>query len=280
MIGGSALAENDNKEVGGIRSLEDILRDLDAKLEADTQDVSLPRRREPVLETAAPEDVDDMPVAAVNETDEAEEEAPARPIRRRKKKEDEEELTWQESLLMTLHDVVGLVAVVVIVFVLLFRIVVVSGSSMYNTLWHNDYLLVMSNVLCGSYDSGDIIVASKESFNDGEPIIKRVIATEGQTVDIDFGAGVVYVDGQALEEEYTYTPTNVSEGVAFPLTVAEDCIFVMGDNRNRSRDSRYPDIGMVDEREVLGKAVLLIFPGTGDEENRAPRDFSRIGVLK
>ena len=274
MIGGSALAENENKEGNGIRSLDDILRDLDAKLEAGTQDVSLPRRREPAAEApAVPENVD-------MDKDTDDEETPARPIRRRKKKEDEEELSWQESLLMTLHDVVGLVAVVVVVFVLLFRIVVVSGSSMYNTLWHNDYLLVMSNVLCGSYDPGDIIVASKDSFNDGEPIIKRVIATEGQTVDIDFGAGVVYVDGQALEEEYTYTPTNVSEGVAFPLTVAEDCIFVMGDNRNRSRDSRYPDIGMVDEREVLGKAVLLIFPGTGDEENRAPRDFSRIGVLK
>ena len=274
MIGGSALAENENKEGSGIRSLDDILRDLDAKLEAGTQDVSLPRRRESAVEApAVPEHVD-------MDKDTDDEETPARPIRRRKKKEDEEELSWQESLLMTLHDLVGLVAIVVIVFVLLFRIVVVNGSSMYNTLWHNDYLLVMSNVLCGSYDPGDIIVASKDSFNDGEPIIKRVIATEGQTVDIDFGAGVVYVDGQALEEEYTYTPTNVSEGVAFPLTVAEDCIFVMGDNRNRSRDSRYPDIGMVDEREVLGKAVLLIFPGTGDEENRAPRDFSRLGVLK
>ena len=272
------MAENDNKEVSGIRSLEDILRDLDAKLEADTQEVNLPRRREPTLETGASEDVDDMPT--MKNMDDTDEEVPARPIRRKKKKEDEEELSWQESLMMTLHDVLGLVAVVVVVFVLLFRIVVVSGSSMYNTLWHNDYLLVMSNVICGEYEPGDIIVASKESFNDGEPIIKRVIATEGQTVDIDFGAGVVYVDGQALEEEYAYTPTNVSEGVAFPLTVAEDCIFVMGDNRNRSRDSRYPDIGMVDEREVLGKAVLLLIPGTGDEENRAPRDFSRIGVLK
>ena len=274
MIGGSALAENENKEGSGIRSLDDILRDLDAKLEAGTQDVSLPRRREPAVEApAVPEHVD-------MDKDTDDEETPARPIRRRKKKEDEEELSWQESLLMTLHDLVGLVAIVVIVFVLLFRIVVVNGSSMYKTLWHNDYLLVMSNVLCGKYEAGDIVVASKESFNDGEPIIKRVIATEGQTVDIDFGAGIVYVDGQALEEEYTYTPTNVSEGVAFPLTVAEDCLFVMGDNRNRSRDSRYPDIGMVDEREVLGKAVFLIFPGTGDEENRAPRDFSRIGVLK
>ena len=276
MIGGSALAEDNNKQAEGasLRSLEEILKELDGKLTADAGEASLPRRREPALEhtetPAAPEDVD----RGYDTDDEI------RPIRRKKKKEDVEELSWQESLMMTLHDVLGLVAAVIIIFVLLLRIVVVNGSSMYDTLWHNDYLLVKSNVICGSYEPGDIIVASKESFNDGEPIIKRVIATEGQTVDIDFGAGIVYVDGVALEEEYTYTPTNVSEGVAFPLTVAEDCLFVMGDNRNRSRDSRYPDIGMVDEREVLGKAVFLIFPGTGDEENRAPRDFSRIGVLK
>lgn len=279
MIGGSALAEDNNKQAegSGLRSLEDILKELDDKLTADAGEASLPRRREPVLEynetPALPEDVD-------HGDDRDDDETPIRPIRRKKKKEDEEELSWQESLMMTLHDVLGLVAAVIIIFVLLLRIVVVNGSSMYDTLWHNDYLLVKSNVICGSYEPGDIIVASKESFNDGEPIIKRVIATEGQTVDIDFGAGIVYVDGVALEEEYTYTPTNVSEGVVFPMTVAEDCLFVMGDNRNRSRDSRYPDIGMVDEREVLGKAVFLIFPGTGDEENRAPRDFSRIGVLK
>ena len=188
--------------------------------------------------------------------------------------------SWQESLMVTLHDTITLFAVVMVVFVLLFRIVVVSGSSMYSTLWHNDYLLVLSSVICGEPKAGDIIVASKDSFNDGEPIIKRVIATEGQTVDIDFEKGLVYVDGVVLKEDYIYTSTNVSEGVVFPLTVAEGCVFAMGDNRNRSRDSRYPDIGMIDEREILGKAVFLLVPGTGDDENRAPRDFSRIGVLK
>ena len=190
-----------------------------------------------------------------------------------------EKESWQEGLMVFLHDTIMLFSVVMVVFVLLFRIVVVSGSSMYQTLWHNDYLLVMSSVVCGDPETGDIIVASKDSFNDGEPIIKRVIATEGQVVDIDFEAGIVYVDGVALEEDYIYTPTNVSEGVAFPLTVAEGCVFAMGDNRNRSRDSRYPAIGMIDEREILGKAVFLLIPGNGDEGNRAPRDFSRIGVL-
>ena len=198
----------------------------------------------------------------------------------RKPRQAEEKESWKDSLMIFLHDTIALFAVVMVVFVLLFRIVVVSGSSMYQTLWHNDYLLIMSSVICGDPEAGDIIVASKDSFNDGEPIIKRVIATEGQTVDIDFDAGIVYVDGVALEEDYTYTPTNVSEGVAFPLTVAEGCIFAMGDNRNRSRDSRYPDIGLIDQREVLGRAVFLLLPGTGDGDNVAPMDFSRIGVLK
>ena len=247
------MAESDKLMPGGeAPGLEELIRQLDAQVDT---------REEPA--------VNEEPAACgVTES------AGKKPGRK------EEKESWQESLMIFLHDTITLFAVVMVVFVLLFRIVVVSGSSMYNTLWHNDYLLVMSNALCGSYEPGDIIVASKESFNDGEPIIKRVIATEGQTVDIDFGAGVVYVDGQALEEEYTYTPTNVSEGVAFPLEVAEGSIFVMGDNRNRSRDSRYPDIGLIDEREVLGKAVLLLIPGTGDGENVAPRDFSRIGVLK
>ena len=197
----------------------------------------------------------------------------------RKKGTKEEHLTWQQTVLTYLHDLVYLLAVLMVVFVLLLRVVVVSGSSMYGTLWDGDYLFVLNRMFCGELEQGDVIVASKDSFNDGEPIIKRVIATEGQTVDIDFDAGVVYVDGVALEEPYTNTPTNVEEGVAFPLTVSEGCIFAMGDNRNRSRDSRYPDIGLIDTREVLGQALFLFLPGDGEGEYGGPVDFSRIGVL-
>ena len=132
---------------------------------------------------------------------------------------------------------------------------------MYNTLIDGDYLLLISNLFYHEPAYGDIIVASKESFDDGKPIIKRVIATEGQTVDIDFEQGIVYVDGMALQENYTYTPTNVDEGMIFPLTVDENCVFAMGDNRNRSRDSRSPDIGQIDKREILGRAIFLIIPG-------------------
>ena len=199
--------------------------------------------------------------------------------KRPRKAKPEEQLTWQQTILVYLHDMVSLLTVLMVLFVLLFRIVVVSGSSMYDTLWSGDYLLVLSRAVCGELEYGDVIVASKDSFNDGEPIIKRVIATEGQTVDIDFEAGVVYVDGVALDEPYTYTATNVEEGMEFPLTVEEGCVFAMGDNRNRSRDSRAPDIGQIDQREILGQAVYLFFPGTGEGEYGGPRDFSRIGVL-
>ena len=177
--------------------------------------------------------------------------------KRPRKAKPEEQLTWQQTILVYLHDMVSLLTVLMVVFVLLFRIVVVSGSSMYDTLWSGDYLLVLSRAVCGELEYGDVIVASKDSFNDGEPIIKRVIATEGQTVDIDFEAGVVYVDGVALDEPYTYTATNVEEGMEFPLTVEEGCVFAMGDNRNRSRDSRAPEIGQIDQREILGQAVYL-----------------------
>ena len=196
-----------------------------------------------------------------------------------KKEKEEESVTWQKSLLLYLHDLIYLLAVVMVVFMLLFRIVIVSGSSMYSTLWNGDWLLVTGSVLYHEPEAGDIIVASKDSFNDGEPIIKRVIATEGQTVDIDFEAGIVYVDGMALEEDYTYTLTNVQEGIVFPITIADGCIFAMGDNRNGSKDSRHPDIGMIDTREVLGKAVFLLFPGMGEGMNEAERDFDRIGAI-
>ena len=190
----------------------------------------------------------------------------------------EKETTWQQTVLLYLHDLVYMMAGIVIVFLLVFRMVIVSGSSMYSTLWDGDWLIVLSNVFYQEPEYGDIIVACKDSFNDGEAIIKRVIATKGQTVDIDFDAGIVYVDGVALEEDYTYTPTNVREGTEFPLVVEEGCVFAMGDNRNESLDGRDPRIGQVDKREILGKAVFLLYPGMG--EDYAERDFDRIGALK
>ena len=194
------------------------------------------------------------------------------------KNKEEEVLDWKQNIVLYLKDFVSLMTVAMIVFLLFFRVILVSGSSMYNTLTDGDCLILISKVFYREPKQGDIIVAAKDSHEDGVPIIKRVIATEGQIVDIDFSAGVVYVDGIALEEPYTYTTTNVDEGMVFPLMVDEGCVFAMGDNRNRSKDSRHPDIGLIDEREILGKAVILIYPGLDAES--FTRDFSRIGAVK
>lgn len=187
------------------------------------------------------------------------------------------EESLQKSVLLYLHDLIYMLAGIMLVFLVLFRMVIVSGSSMYSTLWDGDWLIVLSSTFYQDPEYGDIIVACKESFNDGEPIIKRVIATEGQKVDIDFKRGIVYVDDKALAEPYTFTPTNHEEGMQFPLIVDEGCIFAMGDNRNSSRDSRDPAIGLIDTREILGKALYLVYPGT--HEGTTARDFSRIGAV-
>ena len=182
-----------------------------------------------------------------------------------------------KNILAYLHDFVFMLTGVLLVLLLLLRVVVVSGPSMKNTLLDGDYIILLSNVLYNDPEQGDIVVASKNSFKNGEPIIKRIIAVEGQEVDIDFGAGIVYVDGVALDEPYTLTGTNLQEGIQFPLTVDAGCVFVMGDNRNDSKDSRSPEIGLIDTREILGKAVFLIIPGA--DKGTQKRDFSRIGVL-
>ena len=180
-----------------------------------------------------------------------------------------------------LYDWVGTVAAVALMAVIIFtfavRLVLVDGPSMRETLQHGDCLAVLNAPLCGTPEAGDIVILRKESFRDGAPIVKRIVATEGQTVDIDFDAGTVYVDGQLLEETYIREPTHLEEGLEFPVTVPEGCVFVLGDNRNDSDDSRDPDLGPVDTREILGRAVALLFPGVTAASGE--RDFGRIGPL-
>lgn len=186
-----------------------------------------------------------------------------------------------EDLYALLHDLVYILAGITLFFVFVVRLVGVSGPSMMQTLQDGDYVALLSNVLMGDLEQGDIIVARKQSFENGEPIVKRVIATEGQTVDILYdnnGIGTVYVDGEAIKETYInsemYMP-NYSM-TAFPQVVEENCVFVMGDNRNRSADSRYSLIGQIEESQVLGKVLFVLFPGKGESEKR---DFSRIGAV-
>ena len=187
-----------------------------------------------------------------------------------KKEEGRDLYEWVQALVCS-------VLAVVLLFTFVVRLIGVDGHSMVPTLQDGDRLLVLNSLWDDDYQYGDIVVLRKDTFME-EPIVKRVIATEGQTVDIDFAAGNVYVDGELLEEDYINEPTYVEEGTEFPLTVPEGSIFVMGDNRNHSSDSRSSDLGTVDTRYVIGKEVFLLFPGA--DEGTARRDFGRIGPIE
>ena len=148
---------------------------------------------------------------------------------------------------------------VVLCFTYLGRVVTVSGSSMEPTLRNGDMLLLRSGA--GSVEQGDIVVLTREDFLD-EPIVKRVIATEGQTVVIDYTENCVTVDGERLKEPYVVEvmAQPYFSGPVETVTVPEGEIFVMGDNRNHSSDSRHPGLGTVDLRCVLGEAKAVLLP--------------------
>ncbi|WP_418484226.1 signal peptidase I [Dysosmobacter sp.] len=191
--------------------------------------------------------------------------------------EQEKQTAKGRDLYEWVQSLVGSVLMVVAIFTFVIRMMGVDGHSMLNTLQHGDRLLVVNSMLYHDYKYGDIVILRKNGVFDDDPIVKRVIAVEGQTVDIDFAEGIVYVDGEALEEDYIREPTYTAEGTEFPLTVPEGSIFVMGDNRNGSSDSRDYRLGTVDTRYVIGKAAFLIFPGPDYETEK--RDFKRIGVI-
>ena len=195
------------------------------------------------------------------------------------------------SVYVMLHDMVSILAVIVLLFVFVARLVGVTGSSMYPTLVGaqesagaaGDYLILRSNFVSDSYKPGDIVVACVPSFEDGKPIVKRVIAAAGQTVAFrsgEDGSLHVYVDGELQSEAQINEPMQPrGTGVdGWTATVPEGCYFLMGDNRNNSSDSRYQDVGMVDGRYIVGKALWLIFPGQDARKGNA-RSWSRIGDI-
>lgn len=161
---------------------------------------------------------------------------------------------WVESVVFAL-------AIVVLIFTFVFRVVRVDGTSMFPTLNHNDRVILSSAFYEPKY--GDIVVITQENgFH--KPLIKRVIATEGQTLDIDFEAGKVYIDGTELNEPYIAEPTHDEEDSAglFPMVIPEGKVFCMGDNRNGSTDSRSNMVGLIDEENIMGKVHLRIYPIT------------------
>ena len=180
----------------------------------------------------------------------------------KEKQKQQEELSSGDSLKLDLYFwlqalVMALVALI-LVFTLVGRIIGVDGSSMVPTLHDHDMLLLQS--LGYTPRQGDVVVLTKDSFLP-QPIVKRVIATGGQTVEIDYGAGTVKVDGVTLDEPYIKEAMQEPyfESITY-VEVPEGSIFVMGDNRNNSSDSRDPRLGVVDERYVLGRALCILLP--------------------
>ncbi len=186
----------------------------------------------------------------------------------------------RESLEETLHcwsqALVGAVVGVVLIFTFLVRMIGVTGGSMQDTLYTGDRLLILNAALC-NFKQGDVVVINDYNAELNETLVKRIIAVGGQTVEIDFLNGIVYVDGEALDEPYVKEPTFTSSGTEFPLTLEEDEVFVMGDNRNHSTDSRSDKLGPVKVGYLQGKALLLVMPGPSPDTNK--QDWSRIGTV-
>ncbi len=157
-----------------------------------------------------------------------------------------------------LDSVKGAIIVVIVVFTFLFRAVGVDGDSMVPTLHHGDWIAV-SGMLFSDLEYGDIVVVT-QPWERNVPIVKRVIGVGGDTVDINFETGDVSVNGKVLEEKYINEKTSTFYDVAFPVVVPEGKLFVMGDNRNISLDSRSSKIGMIDERYVLGRTLFRFHP--------------------
>ncbi len=158
-----------------------------------------------------------------------------------------------------LESIVSAIVICILLFLFAVRVVSVDGSSMVPTL-HNGERVVITRIFTAP-KQGDIVVLTQHSYGD-DSLVKRVIATEGQTLDIDFDRGVVTVDGVVLDEPYIAELTHKRLDMTGPVTVKEGCIFCMGDNRNESTDSRSNRIGQIDTRSVLGKVLFRIWPLT------------------
>lgn len=179
-----------------------------------------------------------------------------------------------DDLTDMIESVVYATFLVLLVFTFLFRIATVEGTSMEPTLQEGDRLIV-SNLMYQP-ESGDIVIINSQNahlFSDesetdvyksaglDKRIVKRVIAMEGQTVDIDFDLGIVYVDGIQVYENYIADLTTRDEGAFdYPITIPDGYMFVMGDNRLWSKDSRHPEVGLIDNNDIAGHVVLRISP--------------------
>lgn len=165
---------------------------------------------------------------------------------------------WTEAIVEAIIPVVFILAFI-------FRIVNVKGESMLNTLHNRDKVMVTEWYY--KPKAGDVVVIRHGRYLD-EPLIKRVIATQGQTLSIDFNSGLVTVDGVTLNETYIKEKMWLREDGDIPAVIPDGYCFVMGDNRNDSLDSRSKAVGLIKNEDVTGKASFIIFP------------FNRIRVIE
>ena len=153
-------------------------------------------------------------------------------------------------------SIVTIMFIMLFILTFFFRIVNVDGDSMKNTLLNDEKLIVTSFMYTPA--DGDIVVISHGQHLD-EPIVKRVIATEGETLKIDFDKQKVYVNDKLIDEPYNSSEIVRGDSV-IPEIIPEGKIFVMGDNRAISNDSRFNQVGLIDVKDVIGKAQFRILP--------------------
>lgn len=259
------------------------------------QPASLPEQAsDPAEPETVTEAVSETEAAADTPTETAPE-AAAKTSAEEKQPEDNPHYTFKNFLcdaLDVIESVTTAIFVVMLVFTYLICTAVVEGESMVPTLENGDRLMVSR--ITKEYETGDILILDSEAaytFDDagkltasaglGKRIVKRLIAQSGQEVNIDFDEGIVYVDGKALDEPYTSTLTKRdNRAFTYPLTVPEGYVFVLGDNRHISKDSRHPEVGMIAEENIIGKVLIRIAPlykfgridSTGGQQAESQRD--------
>ena len=157
----------------------------------------------------------------------------------------------------TFESIMVSLVVITLIIVFAFRAVSVDGGSMLPNL-HDQERLITTNLFY-TPEKGDIVVLDKNNAL-GKPLIKRVIATEGDTIRIEYKTGDVYVNDELLIEDYILEKINPTDKADLEMTIKEGYVFVMGDNRNDSTDSRSEVIGQVNTKNILGKAMFRIYP--------------------